>query len=182
MLNLWVFRLSWGWFVVSICLLASMLLKHLMSFCVHSVLELADLTVVMDNEARYDIAGWILGIERFLYTHSKRVLAQFIYPLAASPRFDGTLDADVIEVQTNLQPDPRINFMYRGCWVETFQRRGGGDQDRAHPSEWSPAGFECGFITSHGDARRRTCACFATQPPSLRKGKPLAVFRVSAVS
>ena len=30
-LYLWVFRFSWDWFVVSICLLASMLLKHLMS-------------------------------------------------------------------------------------------------------------------------------------------------------
>ena len=66
------------------------------------------------QQSSCDIAGWILGNERFLHTHSNRVLAQFIYPLAASPCFDGTLNAEVIEVQTNREPDLRIKFMYRG--------------------------------------------------------------------
>ena len=34
-LYLWVFRLSWAWFVVSIFLLASMLLRLLMFFFLH---------------------------------------------------------------------------------------------------------------------------------------------------
>ena len=42
------------------------------------------------------------------------MLAQFIYPLAASLCFEGTLHAGVIEVPTNPEPDPFIKFMYRG--------------------------------------------------------------------
>ena len=44
------------------------------------------------------------------------MLAQFIYTLTASTRFDGTLNTDAIEFQTNLAPDPRKNFM-RGSSV-----------------------------------------------------------------
>ena len=56
----------------------------------------------MDNKARFDFAG------RFLYTHSNRVLAQFIYSVSASLCFDRTLYPEVFEGQTNLEPDPRI--------------------------------------------------------------------------
>ena len=47
-------------------------------------------------------------------THSvllRRLIAQVISSLTASLRFDGALNVDVTEFQTNLVPYPRIHFM-----------------------------------------------------------------------
>merc|ERR1712194_948709 len=40
-----------------------------------------------------------------------RLLAQIISSLTASLRFDGALNVDITEFQTNLVPYPRIHFM-----------------------------------------------------------------------
>ena len=45
------------------------------------------------------------------YTNLNRLLAQNISSLTASLRFDGALNVDVTEFQTNLVPYPRIHFM-----------------------------------------------------------------------
>jgi len=79
--------------------------------CVHSLLEHTDVTVMMDNEALYDICRRNLDIERPTYTNLNRLLAQIISSLTASLRFDGALNVDVTEFQTNLVPYPRIHFM-----------------------------------------------------------------------
>merc|ERR1712107_769820 len=50
-------------------------------------------------------------IERPTYTNLNRLLAQIISSLTASLRFDGALNVDVTEFQTNLVPYPRIHFM-----------------------------------------------------------------------
>jgi len=67
------------------------------------------MTIMMDNEALYDICCRIL--ERPTYTILNRLLAQFISSLTASLRFDGALNVDITEFQTNLVPYPRIHFM-----------------------------------------------------------------------
>ena len=41
----------------------------------------------------------------------RRLIAQVISSLTASLRFDGALNVDVTEFQTNLVPYPRIHFM-----------------------------------------------------------------------
>merc|ERR1739848_772585 len=46
--------------------------------CVHSLLEHTDVTVMMDNEALYDICRRNLDIERPTYTNLNRLLAQII--------------------------------------------------------------------------------------------------------
>jgi len=79
--------------------------------CVHSLLEHTDVTVMLDNEALYDICRRNLDIERPTYTNLNRLLAQIISSLTASLRFDGALNVDVTEFQTNLVPYPRIHFM-----------------------------------------------------------------------
>merc|ERR1719333_2029415 len=79
--------------------------------CVHSLLEHTDVTIMMDNEALYDICRRNLDIERPTYTNLKRLLAQVISSLTASLRFDGALNVDITEFQTNLVPYPRIHFM-----------------------------------------------------------------------
>ncbi len=45
------------------------------------------------------------------HTHTNRLIAQVISSLTASLRFDGALNVDVTEFQTNLVPYPRIHFM-----------------------------------------------------------------------
>merc|ERR1711874_797148 len=79
--------------------------------CVHSLLEHTDVTIMMDNEVLYDICRRNLDIERPTYTNLNRLLAQIISSLTASLRFDGALNVDITEFQTNLVPYPRIHFM-----------------------------------------------------------------------
>ncbi|TYH73812.1 hypothetical protein ES332_D05G354600v1 [Gossypium tomentosum] len=45
------------------------------------------------------------------YTNLNRLVSQVISSLTASLRFDGALNVDVNEFQTNLVPYPRIHFM-----------------------------------------------------------------------
>merc|ERR1711862_1011961 len=79
--------------------------------CVHSLLKHTDVTIMYDNEALYDICRRNLDIERPTYTNLNRLLGQIISSLTASLRFDGALNVDVTEFQTNLVPYPRIHFM-----------------------------------------------------------------------
>ncbi|XP_048420250.1 tubulin alpha-2 chain-like [Pyrus x bretschneideri] len=77
----------------------------------HSLLEHTDVSVLLDNEAIYDICRRSLDIERPTYTNLNRLVSQVISSLTASLRFDGALNVDVTEFQTNLVPYPRIHFM-----------------------------------------------------------------------
>merc|ERR1711974_466316 len=77
----------------------------------HSLLEHTDVAVMLDNEAIYDICRRQLDIERPTYTNLNRLISQTISSLTASLRFDGALNVDVTEFQTNLVPFPRIHFM-----------------------------------------------------------------------
>jgi tubulin alpha len=70
-----------------------------------------DCTFCLDNEALYDVCRRNLDIERPTYTNLNRLIAQVISSLTASLRFDGALNVDVTEFQTNLVPYPRIHFM-----------------------------------------------------------------------
>merc|ERR1711975_4902 len=77
----------------------------------HALLEHTDVTFCMDNEALYDVCRRNLDIERPTYTNLNRLLAQVTSSLTASLRFDGALNVDITEFQTNLVPYPRIHFM-----------------------------------------------------------------------
>jgi len=90
--------------------------------CVHSLLEHTDVTVMMDNEALYDICRRNLDIERPTYTNLNRLLGQIISSLTASLRFDGALNVDITEFQTNLVPYPRIHFIVQLC-TSDFSRK-----------------------------------------------------------
>merc|ERR1712099_206628 len=58
-----------------------------------------------------EIVDLCLDIERPTYTNLNRLISQTISSLTASLRFDGALNVDVTEFQTNLVPYPRIHFM-----------------------------------------------------------------------
>ena len=77
----------------------------------HALLEHTDCTFCLDNKALYDVCRRNLDIERPTYTNLNRLIAQVISSLTASLRFDGALNVEVTEFQTNLVPYPRIHFM-----------------------------------------------------------------------
>jgi len=77
----------------------------------HSLLEHTDVAFMLDNEAIYDICKRSLDVERPTYANLNRLIAQVISSLTASLRFQGSLNVDINEFQTNLVPYPRIHFM-----------------------------------------------------------------------
>ncbi|XP_067835319.1 tubulin alpha-1 chain-like [Heptranchias perlo] len=76
----------------------------------HCTLEQSDCAFLVDNEAIYDICRRNLDIERPTYTNLNRLIGQLVSSITASLRFDGALNVDLTEFQTNLVPYPRIHF------------------------------------------------------------------------
>ena len=76
----------------------------------HTTLEHADVTFLVDNEAIYDLCRRHLDIERPTYINLNRLISQCVSSITASLRFDGALNVDLTEFQTNLVPFPRIHF------------------------------------------------------------------------
>ncbi|CAH8563739.1 unnamed protein product [Heterobilharzia americana] len=76
----------------------------------HTTLEHSDCAFMVDNEAIYDICRKHLGIGHPTYTNLNRLIAQIVSSITASLRFDGALNVDLTEFQTNLVPYPRIHF------------------------------------------------------------------------
>ncbi len=76
----------------------------------HTTLENSDCVFMVDNEATYDICHRNLGVERPTYVNLNRLIAQIVSSITASLRFDGALNVDMTEFQTNLVPFPRIHF------------------------------------------------------------------------
>ena len=65
---------------------------------------------MVDNEALYDLCKKNLGIDRPSHGSLNRLIAQVVSSITASLRFDGSLNVDLSEFQTNLVPYPRIHF------------------------------------------------------------------------
>jgi len=65
---------------------------------------------MVDNEAIYDICNRNLGVERPTYINLNRLICQVVSSITASLRFEGALNVDLNEFQTNLVPYPRIHF------------------------------------------------------------------------
>ncbi|KAK3755694.1 hypothetical protein QZH41_008935 [Actinostola sp. cb2023] len=76
----------------------------------HTTLEHSDCAFMVDNEAVFDICRRNLDVERPSYTNLNRLIAQVVSSITASLRFDGSLNVDLTEFQTNLVPYPRIHF------------------------------------------------------------------------
>uniref|UniRef100_A0A6F7NP50 Tubulin alpha chain n=1 Tax=Haemonchus contortus TaxID=6289 RepID=A0A6F7NP50_HAECO len=76
----------------------------------HTTLEHSDCSFMADNEAIYDICRRKLDLARPTYTNLNRLIAQIVSSITASLRFDGALNVDLTEFQTNLVPYPRIHF------------------------------------------------------------------------
>ncbi|XP_003376677.1 tubulin alpha chain [Trichinella spiralis] len=76
----------------------------------HTTLEHSDCAFMVDNEAIYDICRRNLDIDRPMYQNLNRLIGQIVSSITASLRFDGALNVDLTEFQTNLVPYPRIHF------------------------------------------------------------------------
>ena len=76
----------------------------------HSTIEHADCTFLVDNEAVWDICRRNLDIPRPDHEHLNRLIAQVVSSVTSSLRFDGALNVDLNEFQTNLVPYPRIHY------------------------------------------------------------------------
>ncbi|XP_011497596.1 PREDICTED: tubulin alpha-1C chain-like [Ceratosolen solmsi marchali] len=76
----------------------------------HATIGFSDCTFMVDNEAIYDICYRKLDIGRPTYINLNRLISQVVSSITASLRFDGALNVDLAEFQTNLVPYPRIHF------------------------------------------------------------------------
>jgi tubulin alpha len=77
----------------------------------HALLEHTDVAAMLDNEAIYDVCQRNLNVDRPSYSNLNRIIGQVVSSLTASLRFDGALNTDLNEFQTNLVPYPRIHFV-----------------------------------------------------------------------
>ncbi len=73
-------------------------------------IENSNCSFLTDNEALYDINSQYLDIELPSYIDLNRILAQVISALTVSKRFEGSINVDMTEFQTNLVPYPRIHY------------------------------------------------------------------------
>ncbi|KAF7798888.1 hypothetical protein EIP86_010116 [Pleurotus ostreatoroseus] len=76
----------------------------------HTTLEHSDCSFMVDNEAIFDICKQKLGVSQPSFPNLNRLIAQVVSSVTASLRFDGSLNVDLNEFQTNLVPFPRIHF------------------------------------------------------------------------
>ncbi|KAJ0426815.1 Tubulin/FtsZ, GTPase domain-containing protein [Aspergillus carlsbadensis] len=71
----------------------------------HSTIENSECAFLMDNEAIYDICKRKLDIPRPGYNNLNRLIARVVSSLTTSLRFNGDLNIDLNEFQTNLVPN-----------------------------------------------------------------------------
>jgi len=77
----------------------------------HWLLDHTDVSLVLDNEALYEICQKKLDIKKPSYANLNRIIAKVVSSMTAALRFDGELNVDMNEFQTNLVPFPRLHFM-----------------------------------------------------------------------
>jgi len=77
----------------------------------HWLLDHTEVSVLLDNEAIYGICQKQLDIKRPSYADLNIIVSKVISSMTASLRFDGELNVDLGEFQTNLVPFPRLHFM-----------------------------------------------------------------------
>jgi len=77
----------------------------------HMLLDNCDVSMLLDNEALYQICQKQLDIKAPSYSNINNIIAKAASSITASLRFDGELNVDLDEFLTNLVPFPRLHFM-----------------------------------------------------------------------
>merc|ERR1712130_257584 len=98
--------------------------------------------MILDNEAIYEICQRNLDIKRPSYGTINRMIAKVASSWTASLRFEGELNVDLNQFQTNLVPFPRLQF---------------------HISAMAPVTTEKKKETTRNDIQSITEQCFAAQ-------------------
>jgi len=73
-------------------------------------MDYSDCAFLFDNQALFEISQRNLDIELPSYLDLNRMLAQTVSSMTTSLRYDGPINVDLNEFQTNLVPFPRIHF------------------------------------------------------------------------
>merc|ERR1712150_231686 len=76
----------------------------------HQLLENSDETIIIDNEALYNINHNILKNKQPTYSELNGLIAQACCGVTASLRFPGKLNGDLRKLGVNLVPFPRLHF------------------------------------------------------------------------
>jgi len=77
----------------------------------HWLLDHTEVSLVLDNEALYGICAKTLKVKKVQYGHLNQLAAKNISCMTSALRFEGDLNVDMNEFQTNLVPFPRLHFM-----------------------------------------------------------------------
>jgi len=77
----------------------------------HWLLDHTEVSLVLDNEALYGICATELKIPKIQYSDLNKLCAKSISCMTSALRFEGDLNVDMNEFQTNLVPFPRLHFM-----------------------------------------------------------------------
>merc|ERR1712187_370470 len=77
----------------------------------HWLLDHTEVSLVLDNEAMYGICADQLKLGKITYDHLNKVSAKSVSCMTSALRFEGDLNVDMNEFQTNLVPFPRLHFM-----------------------------------------------------------------------
>jgi len=110
--------------------------------CTHWLVDHTDVSVIVDNEAMYEICQKQLDIEHPSYDTLNRLIAKSVSSMTASLRFEGELNVDLNEFQTNLVAFPRLHFMMTAMAPITTQTK---------------------KATTNDDSRALVDTCFAPQ-------------------
>merc|ERR550532_2145168 len=89
----------------------------------HWLLDHTEISIVLDNEAIYEICQKNLDLKRPSYDTLNRMIAKAVSSMTASLRFEGELNVDLNEFQTNLVPFPRLHFMVTSMAPVTTEKK-----------------------------------------------------------
>merc|ERR1719203_492515 len=89
----------------------------------HWLLDHTEISVLLDNEAMYEICQKHLDVKRPSYDSLNRLIAKAVSSMTASLRFKGELNMDLQEFQTNLVPFPRLHFMITSMAPVTTEKK-----------------------------------------------------------
>merc|ERR1711941_118424 len=89
----------------------------------HWLLDHTEISMLLDNEAIYEICQKNLDIKRPSYDTLNRMIAKAVSSMTASLRFEGELNVDLNEFQTNLVPFPRLHFMITSMAPVTTEKK-----------------------------------------------------------
>ena len=81
---------------------------------VHELIENADMSFVLDNEALYDICFRTLKLTTPTFADLNHLISAVTAGITSSIRFPGQLNSDLRKMNTNLVPFPRMHFFTSG--------------------------------------------------------------------